>query len=108
MAEEHAQLLNEVSARAELLLLEVDEDRWPILPLRVLIDYLHVEVLQQVVEEEWLLFRSAHHAPEELAGLRRSHLELRLAIDVLAQAAAGAGDLSPSSSPLPPKGCLPC
>jgi hypothetical protein len=40
LAEEHAQLLNEVSARAELLLLEVDEDRWPILPLRVLVDYL--------------------------------------------------------------------
>jgi uncharacterized protein (DUF2249 family)/hemerythrin-like domain-containing protein len=95
LAEEHAQLLREVSARAEVLLRETAEDRWPILPLRELVDYLHLEVLQQVVDEEWLLFRSAYHAPDELARLRREHLELRLAIDVLAQAAAGAGDLSP-------------
>jgi uncharacterized protein (DUF2249 family) len=95
LAEEHAQLLSEVSARAEVLLREAAEDRWPILPLRELVDYLHLEVLQQVVDEEWLLFRSAHHVPDELAKLRREHLELRLAIDVLAQAAAGGGDLSP-------------
>jgi uncharacterized protein (DUF2249 family) len=87
--------LSEVSARAEVLLRETDEDRWPILALRELVDYLHLEVLQQVVDEEWLLFRSAYHAPAELARLRRDHLELRLAIDVLAQAAAGGGDLSP-------------
>jgi uncharacterized protein (DUF2249 family) len=95
LAEEHAQLLSEVSARADVLVREAAEDRWPILPLRELVDYLHLEVLQQVVDEEWLLFRSAYHAPEELAQLRREHLELRLAIDVLAQAAAGGGDLSP-------------
>jgi uncharacterized protein (DUF2249 family) len=95
LAEEHAQLLREVSARAEVLLRESAEDRWPILPLRELVDYLHLEVLQQVVDEEWLLFRAAYHAPDELARLRREHLELRLAIDALAQAAAGRGDLSP-------------
>lgn len=95
LAEEHAQLLSEVTARAEILLREAAEDRWPILPLRELVDYLHLEVLQQVVDEEWLLFRSAYHAPDELARLRRQHLELRLAIDVLAQAAAGGSDLSP-------------
>jgi uncharacterized protein (DUF2249 family) len=95
LAEEHAQLLSEVSARAEALLREVGEGRWPILPLRELVDYLHLELLQQVVDEEWLLFRSAYHAPDELARLRRDHLELRLAIDVLAQAAVGGGDLSP-------------
>jgi uncharacterized protein (DUF2249 family) len=106
LAEQHAQLLSEVSARAHLLLLEVEEDRWPILPLRELADYFHVEVLQQVVDDEWLLFRSAHHAPEELAGLRRSHLELRLAIDVLAQAAAGAGDLSPPQLAVTTQGVL--
>jgi uncharacterized protein (DUF2249 family) len=95
LAEEHAQLLSEVSVRAEALLREVGEGRWPILPLRELVDYLHLELLQQVVDEEWLLFRSAYHAPDELARLRRDHLELRLAIDVLAQAAVGGGDLSP-------------
>jgi uncharacterized protein (DUF2249 family)/hemerythrin-like domain-containing protein len=95
LAEEHAQLLREVSARAAVVLREAAEDRWPILSLRELVDYLHLEVLQQVVDEEWLLFRAAYHAPDELARLRREHLELRLAIDVLAQAAAGGGDLSP-------------
>jgi uncharacterized protein (DUF2249 family) len=59
------------------------------------VDYLHLEVLQQVVDEEWLLFGSAYHAPEELARLRRDHLELRLAIDTLAQVAADRGDLRP-------------
>jgi uncharacterized protein (DUF2249 family) len=95
LAEEHAQILSEVSARAEVLMREAADDRWPILPLRELVDYLHLEVLQQVVDEEWLLFRSAYHSPDELARLRREHLELRLAIDVLAEAAAGGGDLSP-------------
>jgi uncharacterized protein (DUF2249 family)/hemerythrin-like domain-containing protein len=95
LAEEHALLLREVSDRAEVLLGEAVEGRWPAEQLRALVDYLHLEVLQQVVDEEWLLFRSAYHAPEELARLRREHLELRLAIDVLAQAAAGAGGLSP-------------
>jgi uncharacterized protein (DUF2249 family)/hemerythrin-like domain-containing protein len=95
LAEEHEQLLREVTARAEVVLREVDEGRWPILALRELVDYLHLEVLRQVVDEEWLLFRSAYHAQDELARLRREHLDLRLAIDVLAQAAVGGGDLSP-------------
>jgi uncharacterized protein (DUF2249 family) len=42
-----------------------------------------------------LLFGSGCHAPEELARLRRDHLELRLAIDMLARAAADGGELSP-------------
>ena len=95
LAEEHEQLLSEVRRRTEVVLHETEEGQWPILALRELVDYLHLEVLQQVVEEEWLLFRSAYHAPEELARLRRHHLEVRLAIDVLAQSAAGGGDLSP-------------
>jgi uncharacterized protein (DUF2249 family) len=95
LAEEHEQLMTEVSRRAGVVLSETEDGRWPILALRELVDYLHLEVLQQVVDEEWLLFRSASHAPDELAGLRRDHLELRLAIDVLAQAAAGGGEMSP-------------
>jgi uncharacterized protein (DUF2249 family) len=94
LAAEHQKLLSEVSDRAGVVLRETLKDRWPRLALRELVDYLHLEVLQQVVDEEWLLFGSAYYAPEDLARLRRDHLELRLAIDVLAQAAAGRGDLS--------------
>jgi hypothetical protein len=94
LAEEHALLLREVSARAEVLLREAEERRWPAEQLRALLDYLHLEVLRQVVDEEWLLFRSAYHTPDELARLRE-HLELRLAIDVLAQAADGGSTLTP-------------
>jgi uncharacterized protein (DUF2249 family) len=95
LAAEHDQLLSEVSDRARVVVGEAMEGRWPTLALRELVDYLHLEVLQQVVDEEWLLFGSAHHAPEELARLRQEHLELRLAIDALAQAAVDGGDLSP-------------
>ena len=92
LPEEHAMLTREVTTRAQALLQEADEDRWPQSELQELLNYLHLEVLRQVVDEEWLLFRHAHHAPEELARLRRDHLELRLGIDVLAQAAATGGD----------------
>jgi uncharacterized protein (DUF2249 family) len=95
LADEHKLLLREVSARAEVLLREADEDRRPTEQLRELVDYLQLEVLQQVVDVEWLLFRSAYHAPDDLARLRREHLELRLAIDLLAQAAAGGSKLTP-------------
>src|SRR2546429_2654406 len=101
LAEEHALLLHEVSARAEVLLREAEEGRWPAEQLRALVDYLHLEVLQQVVDEEWLLFRSAYHTPDELARLRREHLELRLAIDVLAQAAAGRSTPTPQQVAVP-------
>lgn len=95
--EEHALLKREVASRAQAVLSEADEGRWPQQQLQELLNYLRLEVLQQVVDEEWLLFRVAHHAPDELARLRRDHLELRLAIDVLAQVAAGGSEqqLSP-------------
>ena len=44
-----------------------------------------------MTDEEWLLFRAAHHIPDELALLRREHLELHLAVEVLAEAAATRG-----------------
>ena len=94
LADEHALLLREVSDRADGVLREADQGRWPARQLHALVDYLHLEVLQQFVDEEWLLFRSAYHAPDELARLRREHLELRLAVDVLAQATAYAVALS--------------
>ena len=91
LGEEHALLMRELSSRAEMVLREADEGRWPQSQLRELLNYLHLEVLRQVTDTEWLLFRTTHRAPDELARLRRDHLELRLAIDVLTQAAATAG-----------------
>ena len=86
-----------MNARAQALLSEADEGGWPGAALDELIHYLQLEVLQQVVDEEWLLFRAARHSAEELALLRREHLELRLAIDGLVQAAATAGTPSARS-----------
>jgi uncharacterized protein (DUF2249 family) len=99
LREEHALLMREVTARAEMVLREADEGRWPDAPLRELLNYLHLEVLRQITDTEWLLFRTAHQAPDELARLRHDHLELRLAIDALTQAAALA-DSTAGPSPL--------
>ena len=55
--------------------------------MRELVNYLHLEVLRQIVDEEWLLFRTSRSTPESLDRLRRDHLELRLTIDLLTQAA---------------------
>ena len=99
LREEHALLMRELTTRAELVLREADEGRWPQSELRELLNYLHLEVLRQVTDTEWLLFRAAHRAPDDLARLRRDHLELRLAIDVLTQAAATGGSADGPSPP---------
>ena len=54
--------------------------------MRELVNYLHLEVLRQIVDEEWLLFRTSRSTPEGLDRLRRDHLELRLTIDLLTHA----------------------
>jgi uncharacterized protein (DUF2249 family) len=95
---EHAVLRRNVDARAAALLAESEAGRWPQIELEELLNYLRLEVLRQVADEEWLLFRVAHHTPDELALLRREHLELHLAVEELAEAAATrghAGDWSP-------------
>src|SRR4051794_19356650 len=94
LKDEHALLMREVGARAEAVTSVADHGRWPEAPLRELLNYLHLEVLRQVVEEEWLLFRVVRHAAEDLARLRHEHLELRMAIEVLDQAAATGGEPS--------------
>jgi uncharacterized protein (DUF2249 family) len=96
LSDEHALLRREVTARAELVLREADEGRWPATELTALVDYLHLEVLRQIVDEEWLLFRNSRHAPDALARLRGDHLELRLSIDTLTQAAAARDVLRPA------------
>jgi uncharacterized protein (DUF2249 family) len=101
LRDEHDLLMHEVNTRAEMVLREADEGRWPEHQLRELLNYLHLEVLRQVTDSEWLLFRTAYRAPDELALLRRDHLELRLAIDALTQAAAtGSGADGPSPQQL--------
>jgi uncharacterized protein (DUF2249 family) len=99
LREEHALLMREVTTRAEMVLREADKGRWPQPELQELLNYLHLEVLRQVADTEWLLFRAAHRSPDELARLRRDHLELRLAIDVLTQAAATGGGADGPSPP---------
>lgn len=88
LAQEHGALLSEVGRRAHAVIDAADAGRWPEQDLQELLNYLRLEVLRQVVDEEWLLFRAAHQAAEQLSALRREHLELRLAIDGLARIAA--------------------
>lgn len=95
LSAEHALLLTEVSARSTDVLAEADQGHWPQRELQQLLDYLHLEVLRQVTDEEWLLFRSSHHDPQGLERLRQDHLELRRLIEVLADSAADASRQSP-------------
>lgn len=84
---EHALLMSAVTALANEVLGETDRNRWPGDSLHQFLDYLHLEVLRQVVDEEWLLFRSSHHAPQQLAHLRDDHVALRQLVDDLNQVA---------------------
>lgn len=87
LSDEHALLISEVTVRVDATVREINDDRWPRNELRELVNYLHLEVLRQIVDEEWLLFRTSRSTPEGLDRLRRDHLELRLTIDLLTQAA---------------------
>lgn len=95
LSDEHVLLISETTARAEANLRAIDDGRWPADELRELVNYLHLEVLRQIVDEEWVLFRASRSAPEDLDRLRRDHLELRLSIDLLTQATMSSG-LSPT------------
>jgi len=92
---EHTLLMTAVTSRANDVLAEADQDRWPTAALQQFLDYLHLEVLRQVVDEEWLLFRNSHHAPHQLTKLREDHLEVRRLIDDLNEAASNDADRSP-------------
>jgi uncharacterized protein (DUF2249 family) len=92
LRDEHDLLLREITARAEGVLSEADGGRWPREQLYVLLDYLHLELLRHIVDEEWLLFRMSHHGPEDLAPLRQDHLDLRGTIEELADMAGRGAD----------------
>lgn len=94
LRQEHALLTREISTRADAVLTVADKDRWPQQELHELVNYLQLEVLRQIVDEEWLLFRNAHRPPDELATLRAEHLQLRSSIETLTEAAQGAGDIT--------------
>src|SRR4051812_35182838 len=89
LPEEHALLLKEVTVRGDAVIAEVDTSHWPSPALRRLLDYLFVEVLQQVSEEEWRLFRTWGDDPARLVALRAGHLRLREEIEKLTDAAMG-------------------
>ena len=87
LAEEHEVVRQAVQARAEPVIRAADAGSWPAAELTELVNYLQLEVLRQIADEEWLLFRTARTASDELAALRRDHLELRLSVDRLTEAA---------------------
>jgi len=102
---EHDLLLREVTARADAVLEEAEAGRWPQRQLQVLLDYLHLELLRHIVDEEWLLFRMTGHSTEDLAPLRQDHLDLRRNIEDLAEMASqgtddSAAELSRTTSSL--------
>ena len=87
LAEEHAVLRQAVHTRADPVVRAAEAGNWPANELSELVNYLQLEVLRQIADEEWLLFRNARQASGELAALRRDHLELRLAVDRMTEAA---------------------
>jgi uncharacterized protein (DUF2249 family) len=87
LAEEHAVLREAVHSRAEPVLRAAEAGNWPTAELAELVNYLQLEVLRQITDEEWLLFRNGPQASDELAALRRDHLELRLTVDWMTEAA---------------------
>jgi uncharacterized protein (DUF2249 family) len=93
---EHALLIGQVTARTDDLLAVAAENRWPERELQQLLNYLHLEVLRQIVDEEWLLFRDSHQDPSKLAPLLQEHVEIRQVIDLLADAAASPAQSSPA------------
>lgn len=87
LAAEHAVLQEAVHARAGPVVRAAEAGSWPGTELSELVNYLQLEVLRQIADEEWLLFRNARQASDELAALRRDHLELRLTVERLTEAA---------------------
>jgi uncharacterized protein (DUF2249 family) len=85
LADEHAQLLQQVAARAEGVLTAAAAGRWPGPELEALLGYLREEILRQVGGEELLLF-PAYGAPARLDRLTRDHARLRACIEALEHA----------------------
>jgi len=93
LAEEHALLLWQITARAEELIAAIADGGWPGVELAALAGYAQAEVLRQASDEETLLF--AVTPARDVAGLARDHARLRAAAELLARAAAGEQPMSP-------------
>jgi uncharacterized protein (DUF2249 family) len=93
LADEHALLLWQVTARAEELIAAIADGGWPGVELAALAGYAQAEVLRQASDEETLLFAAA--PAQDAAGLARDHARLRSAAELLARAAAGEQPMSP-------------
>jgi hemerythrin-like domain-containing protein len=72
LAEEHGVLRQAVHSRAEPVVRAAEAGTWPATELTELVNYLQLEVLRQIADEEWLLFRNARRASDEFAALRRT------------------------------------
>jgi uncharacterized protein (DUF2249 family) len=96
LADEHVQLLWQVTARAEKVLSVAARGRWPGAELAALAGYARAEVLRQASEEEALLFPAI--PSREAAGLARDHVRLRAAADLLARVAAEEQPMSPAQA----------
>lgn len=92
LAEEHALLLWQVSARAEELLAATEDGSWPGAELAALAGYVQAEVLRQASDEEALLFTAV--PAQRVARLARDHARLRSAADMLSRAASGEQSMS--------------
>jgi uncharacterized protein (DUF2249 family) len=86
LADEHALLLLQVAARADVLLSALETPDWPSGELRALLDYLRAEVLRQVCDEETSLIASRLNEPAA-AALLDDHVRLRTAVELLTEAA---------------------
>jgi uncharacterized protein (DUF2249 family) len=86
LADEHDRLLLQVAARAELLLTALEKPGWPDAEMNALLDYLRAEVLRQVCDEEALLIAGMLNEPPA-AALIEDHVRLRIAVELLTEAA---------------------
>jgi uncharacterized protein (DUF2249 family) len=92
LADEHAVLVDHVSARAEAVLRAVDENRWPDVELRRLVDHLRYELLDQAGHEERLLFPLVGGcASPQVRPLLAEHAALRALTEQLGALAVGPG-----------------
>ena len=94
LADEHGQLLRQVTVRAEDLMAAAAGGRWPAPELAALVGYLRSEILRQVTDEEILLF-PAYGGTRERGQLAYDHARLRAGVEVL-ELAAGNGGRSPA------------
>src|SRR5690242_3125915 len=89
---QHTRLLADVAVRVNDLVRVTEVGEWPALELRSLVRYLRSDVLPQAAREEHGCYVGA--SPAQIAQLKRDHVRLRAATEVLAQAAAGEGNRS--------------